>query len=126
MIISCNTRRKVGFLATMCVDIDQKERDFSMREFQSGSSRVLILTSFLARGTEVQQVCLVINFDFGRSGRFGRMGAVISFEVDFLPDQLQRRDFTISTMHAELNQKQRDYVMRDFQSGSSRVLITND
>merc|ERR1712176_278120 len=57
--------------------------DIIMREFRSGSSRVLITTDLLARGIDVQQVSLVINYDLptnrenyihriGRSGRFGR------------------------------------------------------
>jgi len=100
-IIYCNTRRKVDFLAdqlqkrdftisTMHAELDQKERDLVMREFRSGSSRVLISTDLLARGIDVQQVSLVINFDLpqnmenylhriGRSGRFGRKGVAISF-----------------------------------------------
>ena len=41
----------------------QKERDVIMREFRSGSSRVLITTDLLARGIDVQQVSLVINYD---------------------------------------------------------------
>lgn len=44
-------------------DVDQKERDVVMREFRSGSSRVLITTDMLARGIDVQQVFLVINYD---------------------------------------------------------------
>jgi translation initiation factor 4A len=100
-IIYCNTRRKVDYLAdqmgkrdftisTMHADMDQKERDLVMREFRSGSSRVLISTDLLARGIDVQQVSLVINFDLppnmenylhriGRSGRFGRKGVAINF-----------------------------------------------
>ena len=61
-----------------------------MKEFKSGSSRVLITTDLLARGIDVQQVSLVINFDLpsirenyihriGRSGRFGRKGVAINF-----------------------------------------------
>jgi translation initiation factor 4A len=100
-IIYCNTRRKVDFLAdqmskrdftisTMHAEMDQKERELVMREFRSGSSRVLISTDLLARGIDVQQVSLVINFDLpqnmenylhriGRSGRFGRKGVAINF-----------------------------------------------
>ena len=44
-------------------DMDQKERDVIMCEFRSGSSRVLITTDLLARGIDVQQVSLVINYD---------------------------------------------------------------
>jgi translation initiation factor 4A len=100
-IIYCNLRRKVDYLAdqmtkrdftvsTMHANLDQKERDLIMREFRSGSSRVLISTDLLARGIDVQQVSLVINYDLpmdmanylhriGRSGRFGRKGVAINF-----------------------------------------------
>merc|ERR1711963_215697 len=103
-IIYCNTRRKIDFLAdqltkrdftisTMHAELDQKERDLVMREFRSGSSRVLISTDLLARGIDVQQVSLVINYDLpqnienylhriGRSGRFGRKGVAINFMTD--------------------------------------------
>jgi hypothetical protein len=37
-------------------DMDQNTRDIIMREFRSGSSRVLITTDLLARGIDVQQV----------------------------------------------------------------------
>jgi len=100
-IIYCNKRRKVDILAdqltkrdftisTMHADLNQQERDLVMREFRSGSSRVLISTDLLARGIDVQQVSLVINYDLpsnmenylhriGRSGRFGRKGVAINF-----------------------------------------------
>merc|ERR1711991_88788 len=68
----------------------QKERDVILNEFRTGSSRVLITTDLLARGIDVQQVSLVINYDLprnlenyihriGRSGRFGRKGVAINF-----------------------------------------------
>jgi len=111
-IIYCNTRRKVDWLtdrmtqkdftvSSMHGDMDQRERELIMREFRSGSSRVLITTDLLARGIDVQQVSLVINFDLptnrenyihriGRSGRFGRKGVAINFltqpDVRFLRD----------------------------------------
>lgn len=44
-------------------DMDQKEREKIMKHFRSGSSRVLITTDLLARGIDVQQVSLVINYD---------------------------------------------------------------
>jgi len=83
--------RQRGFNASpLNGDMDQKERDIIMREFRSGSSRVLITTDLLARGIDVQQVSLVINYDLptnrenyihriGRSGRFGRKGVAINF-----------------------------------------------
>jgi ATP-dependent RNA helicase len=64
-----------------------------MQEFRQGNSRVLISTDVWARGIDVQQVSLVINYDLpnnrenyihriGRSGRFGRKGVAINFVVD--------------------------------------------
>ncbi|KAL9963927.1 hypothetical protein ACROYT_G027483 [Oculina patagonica] len=100
-VIFLNTRRKVDWLtgkmlekdftvSAMHGDMDQKERDVIMKEFRSGSSRVLITTDLLARGIDVQQVSLVINYDLpgnrenyihriGRGGRFGRKGVAINF-----------------------------------------------
>jgi translation initiation factor 4A len=100
-IIYCNTRRKVDWLtdkmgqrdftvSSMHGDMNGQERELIMKEFRSGSSRVLITTDLLARGIDVQQVSLVINYDMpgnrenyihriGRSGRFGRKGVAINF-----------------------------------------------
>jgi translation initiation factor 4A len=103
-IIYCNTRRKVDFLerqmtdhdftvSVIHADLDQEARSLVMRQFRSGSSRVLISTDLLARGIDVQQVSLVINYDLphkvenylhriGRSGRFGRKGMAINFVTE--------------------------------------------
>ncbi|KFY14646.1 hypothetical protein V491_05959 [Pseudogymnoascus sp. VKM F-3775] len=77
-------------VSAMHGDMDQGQRDLIMKEFRSGSSRVLIATDLLARGIDVQQVSLVINYDLpanrenyihriGRGGRFGRKGVAINF-----------------------------------------------
>lgn len=103
-IIYCNFKRKVDMLtdkmaqrdftvSSMHGDMTGQERDLIMKEFRSGSSRVLITTDLLARGIDVQQVSLVINYDLpknresyihriGRSGRFGRKGVAINFVTD--------------------------------------------
>jgi len=47
-------------------------------------------------------------------------------KVEFLADQLGRRDFTVSTMHADLDRTERDIVMTEFLSGSSQALISTD
>jgi ATP-dependent RNA helicase len=88
-VIFCNTRRKVEWLtdkmrkanftvASMHGDMVQNERDTIMQSFRSGEkylffvflfilfiffSRVLITTDIWARGLDVQQVSLVINYD---------------------------------------------------------------
>jgi ATP-dependent RNA helicase len=99
--IFCNTKRRVDSLtekmrahnftvSAMHGDMPQKEREAIMQEFRAGTSRVLITTDIWARGIDVQQVSLVINYDLpmnrenylhriGRSGRFGRKGVAINF-----------------------------------------------
>jgi len=47
-------------------------------------------------------------------------------KVDYLADEMQKRDFTVSTIHADLDQRARDLIMREFRSRSSRVLISTD
>jgi translation initiation factor 4A len=74
-------------------DMDQSQLELLMKEFRSGSSRLLITTD-LPRGISIQQawmsLSLVINYDFptnqedymhriGRGGRFGRKGVAINF-----------------------------------------------
>jgi ATP-dependent RNA helicase len=100
-VIFCNTKKKVEWLTMKMRDanftvssmhggIEQAERDAVMSEFRQGNSRVLIATDVWARGLDVQQVSLVINYDLpnsrelyihriGRSGRYGRKGVAINF-----------------------------------------------
>lgn len=100
-IIYCNTRKRAEWLSDMmnkndhvvsCIhaDLTQAERSKIMKEFRDGASRVLVCTDLLARGIDVQQVSLVINYDLptnvesylhriGRGGRFGRKGVAINF-----------------------------------------------
>ncbi|WP_411022933.1 helicase-related protein, partial [Salmonella sp. s51228] len=99
-VIFVNTRRRADELAykmstrdhvVSCIhgEMDQPTRDRIMKEFRTGSSRVLITTDLLARGIDVHQVSLVINYDLppqkesyihriGRSGRFGRKGVALN------------------------------------------------
>jgi ATP-dependent RNA helicase len=100
-VIFCNTRAKVEWLAekmrknnftviALHGEMEQKERDEIMKAFRAGEYRVLITTDLWARGLDVSQVSLVINYDLpnnrenyihriGRSGRFGRKGVAINF-----------------------------------------------
>jgi translation initiation factor 4A len=66
------------------------ERKKAIAEFRAGSYRILISSNLTARGIDVQQVSVVINFDIprdvhsylhriGRSGRWGRKGLAINF-----------------------------------------------
>lgn len=103
-IIYCNNRKRVEDLAMSCNefkismtilhgDMTQGERERIMKEFRDGSVRMLITTDLLARGIDVQQLSLVINYDIpnnrenyihriGRTGRFGRKGLALNFITD--------------------------------------------
>jgi len=47
-------------------------------------------------------------------------------KVDWLTEKMQSRDFTVSAMHGEMDQRERDLILREFRDGASRVLITTD
>jgi superfamily II DNA/RNA helicase len=79
-------------------EMDVGERKMRMDDFRKGSVRVLISTDLLARGIDVQQVSLVINFELpmqkenyvhriGRSGRYGRKGVAINLVT---PDEMAK------------------------------------
>jgi translation initiation factor 4A len=93
------------------------ERKRRMTSFRSGEVRVLISTDLLARGIDVQQVSLVINYELptnkenyihriGRSGRFGRKGVAINFvgpdEVAMLKEIEQHYSTHIEAMPEDL------------------------
>lgn len=99
-LVYCNKRQRAEWLAEkMAVagfplsvihgEMDTEERKKRMANFRSGTVRVMISTDMLARGIDVQQVSLVINYELpvqkenyihriGRAGRFGRKGVTIN------------------------------------------------
>merc|ERR1712083_94620 len=129
-VIFCNTRKKVDWLvdkmrisnftvSSMHGEMKQLERESIINEFRSGNSRVLITTDVWARGIDVQQVSLVINYDLpnnrelyihriGRSGRFGRKGVAINFvkndDIRILRDIEQYYSTQIDEMPMSLDQ----------------------
>jgi superfamily II DNA/RNA helicase len=69
--------------------MDKSDRDKAFADFRGGTFRVLISSNVTARGIDIQQVSVVINFDIpkdvhtylhriGRSGRWGRKGVGIN------------------------------------------------
>jgi superfamily II DNA/RNA helicase len=99
-LIYVNKRQKAEWLATKMRDagftlefihgeMDVAERKKRMQDFRAGGVRVLISTDLLARGIDVQQVSIVINYELplqrenyihriGRSGRYARKGVAIN------------------------------------------------
>ena len=100
-IIYCNSVSRVRDLydamiednfSVCCIhsNMTKQERQASFNEFRTGKQRVLISSDVTARGIDIQQVSVVINFDvpkdvhtyihrIGRSGRWGRRGVGINF-----------------------------------------------
>jgi translation initiation factor 4A len=110
-IIYCNNKSRVITLASelnelklsmtfVHGDMEQIERNKIMSEFRDGKYRILISTDLLARGIDIQQVSLVINYDIplskenymhriGRTGRYGRKGIALNFVTDRDNEQLK-------------------------------------
>eukprot|EP00286_Rhodomonas_abbreviata_P000205 CAMPEP_0181290574 /NCGR_PEP_ID=MMETSP1101-20121128/1485_1 /TAXON_ID=46948 /ORGANISM="Rhodomonas abbreviata, Strain Caron Lab Isolate" /LENGTH=281 /DNA_ID=CAMNT_0023394865 /DNA_START=105 /DNA_END=946 /DNA_ORIENTATION=- len=74
-------------------DKSQQERDETLADFKNGRIPVLIATDVAARGLDVKNICMVINFDMpnniedyihriGRTGRAGAKGTAVSFFTD--------------------------------------------
>merc|ERR1712087_283804 len=47
-------------------------------------------------------------------------------KVDWLTNKMRQANFTVSAMHGDMPQKERDAIMAEFRSGDSRVLIATD
>jgi translation initiation factor 4A len=110
-MIYCNSRTRVEELAetlrknrftvgAIHGHMTWDDRNRIMKEFRTGHLRVLISTDLLARGIDVQQVSIVINYDIpreipkylhriGRSGRYGRKGLGINFVTEQTWEQLR-------------------------------------
>ena len=100
-LIFCNTKIKVDELAEVLKkagfqaeglhgDMSQHLRDVAMGRFRNGSTNILIATDVAARGIDVDDVEVVINYDLpqdneyyvhriGRTGRAGKTGRSFTF-----------------------------------------------
>lgn len=105
-MIFCKTRNMANLLAERMTrnkhkvailsgELDVTQRANIIKRFREGSERVLITTNVTARGIDVEQVTLVVNFDLptdaageadcetylhriGRTGRFGKCGVALN------------------------------------------------
>lgn len=108
----------------------QNQRQEALRGFTTGKYRVMVATDIAARGIDVKNIELVVNYDLpdqhedyvhriGRTGRAGKAGKAISFAA---PDQkgdiisierLIKATLTVKTPEGEL-------IERKDRAGSSR------
>ena len=47
-------------------------------------------------------------------------------KVNWLTEKMREANFTVSSMHGDMRQEERDAIMKEFRSGDTRVLITTD
>ena len=128
-IIYCNSVKRVADLyeamkedefPVCCIhsSMDKSAREISFNSFKTGTSRVMISSNVTARGIDIQQVSIVINFDvpkcvhtylhrIGRSGRWGRKGVGINFitrrDVSLLEDIKKHYNCAIDEMPADVD-----------------------
>lgn len=90
-------------VAALHGDKEAMNRDSVIDGFREGRTKVLITTNVLARGIDISQVTMVVNYDLpmlkpeygpfrvdtetylhrvGRTGRFGRQGIAVNFVSD--------------------------------------------
>ena len=96
-----------------------QERNEIMEKFRSGQIRILLSSDLLARGIDIQQLSLVINYDLpkeketyihriGRSGRYGRKGVAINLigdrDVEYLKHIESFYDTKIEEMPANIGE----------------------
>ena len=71
-------------------DLEQSQRDFVLREFRNERIDILVATDIVARGIDIEDITLVINYDvphdvedyvhrIGRTARAGESGTAITF-----------------------------------------------
>jgi len=105
-MIFCQTRRTATWLATKLTkdghsvallhgELEVSQRIDVLNRFRNSNEKILITTNVMARGIDVEQVTLVVNYDLptdmnhqadcetylhriGRTGRFGKMGIAIN------------------------------------------------
>ena len=118
-LIFCNTRNRVktvtkklndGGLASACIhgDLSQSQRNAIMRDFRAGKTPVLVATDVAARGIDVDNIDLVINYDvpdkpeyyvhrIGRTGRAGHSGfaATLVSEQDIPRLRVIKRQYNV-------------------------------
>jgi len=102
-MVFCNTKKRVddiveslqerGYFAEgLHGDLKQMQRDKVMHKFRNGTIQILVATDVAARGIDVDDIDIVVNYDvpqddeyyvhrIGRTGRAGKMGKAFTFCV---------------------------------------------
>ena len=122
-VIFCNKRMKAEHIAekmsaqgypVTCIhgELDKADRTHRMEQFIKGETRVMVATDIIARGIDIQQISLVINYELptnrenyvhriGRAGRYGRKGTTINL---LIPEEVEM--MKVIATHYGMNLKQ--------------------
>ncbi|NVJ59282.1 MAG: ATP-dependent RNA helicase DbpA, partial [Gammaproteobacteria bacterium] len=107
-VVFCNRKQQCDDIASMMSkyglsvkalhgDLDQNDRDRVLTQFTNGSCRVLVATDVAARGLDIKELSMVVNYELshdaevhvhrvGRTGRAGAQGLAISlFQTSEMP-----------------------------------------
>lgn len=88
--LSRDLNRKGMYTNAIHGDKDQRTRTRTLADFKEGRTRILLATDVAARGIHIDDIALVVNFDFpqccddyihrvGRTGRAGNYGTAITY-----------------------------------------------
>lgn len=126
-VIFCRTRASADAItsrmtadghAVICLHgiMTSEERDKVIDDFRNGEAKVLVTTNLMARGIDISQVSLVVNYDLptdkegnsdteaylhrvGRTGRFGRLGV----SINLIDSAKAWEDMTAFEQHFQIN-----------------------
>ncbi len=104
----------------------KEERAQIIKDFKKGDAKCLISTDLLARGLDIQQLSLVVNFELpqrdnisayihriGRAGRFGKKGLSINFATS---EERKIQNLISTTFKCSIAQITKDTLSETFDS----------
>lgn len=142
-VVFCNTKRDcqslsdalnergIGTLA-LHGDLEQRDRDRVLVRFANGSCRVLVATDVAARGLDIKELALVVNYELafdpevhvhriGRTGRAGLEGVAISFCA---PQEMARAHAIEDYLQMTLDWRQAQLLEQNADAGLPPEMVT--
>ncbi|WP_028448868.1 ATP-dependent RNA helicase DbpA [Chitinibacter tainanensis] len=120
-VVFCNTRADCMALAESLVEdgfaaialhgeLEQRDRDLMLVQFANGSCPILVATDMAARGLDIKDLALVVNYELphdpevyvhriGRTGRAGKKGYAVSLVS---PSQAKRQRQVAEYLDADI------------------------
>ncbi len=119
--ITSTLKRKKISVSEIHSDLDQLERENTLRSFRNKQTKVLVATDILSRGIDIEKIDMVINYDvppdpedyvhrIGRTARAEQKGIAITFVNEDDQHKFQRiermvdREYEFAVLPAELGE----------------------